>query len=90
MERGQRFMLTCLFETDTMEDGTVKFIPCMIKEGVKGYFPMRGNVDDFQAPWYFGNDHKTCQKLCEQYNKELGLTPKDREEILISSLNAHL
>ena len=86
METEPRFMLTCLHETDTLEDGQVKYIPCMIKEGVSGYFPMRGNPAEHQAPWYFGNSHKTCMKYCREYNQRVGLTEKDQQEILISSI----
>lgn len=87
METEPRFMLTCLHETDKMEDGTYRFIPCMIKEGVSGYFPMRGS-EPLQSPWYFGDSHKKCMSLCKDYNFRLGLSDKDQQEILFSSMTA--
>ena len=84
MER--RFALVCLHETDTLEDGQVKYIPCMVKEGEGGYFPMRGNPAEHQSPWYFGNSHETCSRLCDEYNKRLGLSEEDVREIVLSSM----
>ena len=82
----QRFALVCLHETDTLEDGQVKYIPCMVKEGEGGYFPMRGNPAEHQSAWYFGNSHETCSRLCKQYNERLGLSEEDVREIVLSSM----
>ena len=82
----QRFALICLHETDTLPDGQVKYIPCMITEGVPGYRTMRGNPAEHQAPWYFGNTHVTCMKYCGEYNKRLGLSDEDVREIVRNSM----
>ena len=84
MER--RFAMVCLHETDTMEDGTVRYIPCCIKEGDAGYFPMRGNPDKLQSAWYWGKTHEECSEICDIYNQDLGLTAEDVREIIASSM----
>jgi len=82
---GDRMAMKCLHETDTMKDGTVRFIPCAVIENEAGYRPMRG-ADELTMAWYWGETHEECQAHCDSYNEDMGLTPEDVMEIVSSSM----
>lgn len=84
MSRG-RMALRCLYETDTLDDGTVQFIPCAVFENEAGYRPMRG-ADELTAAWYWGDTHERCQAACDKYNADMGLSDLDVMEIVTSSM----
>lgn len=84
MESEPRYAYRCLHENDEI-DGVRHFIPCLIKENVGGYFPMRGR-GELSSPWYWGTSHERCQELCDQQNKKMGLTDVDVMEIVSSSI----
>ena len=84
MEKEPRYAYQCLHETDLI-DGVRHYIPCLVKENVGGYFPMRG-IDGISLPWYWGTSHERCQEICDKVNKENGLTDVDVMEIVSSSI----
>jgi len=49
----QRFALVCLHETDTLEDGQVKFIPCMVKRRGRRLLPYAGQPRRTPKPLVF-------------------------------------
>lgn len=67
-------------------DGVMNFIPCQVVENESGYSSMRGGPD--QAPWYWGKTFEECQAMCDKYNDERGISPKEAAIIHASSFRA--
>jgi len=83
-----REVMTSLHEADKMEDGTYRFIPCLVTENEAGYRPMRG-ADSLAAPWYWGNTNDECQARCDEWNRETyRIEPEEALEIVASSMRA--
>jgi hypothetical protein len=62
-------------------------VPACVTEGEPGYGLMLGN-GRFSQPWYWGMDIATAKEVCAKANTDLGLTPKDVDEIVTSSMRA--
>jgi len=82
----QRYAYICLHENDVIDDER-HYIPCLVKENIGGYFPMRGR-DELSLPWYWGKSHAECQKHCDDENKLMGLSEEDVRDIISSSIRA--
>ena len=93
---GNRMCYVNLHEAD--EHGV---IVCMVVENMRGYRTMRGN-DPLQAPWYYAHfdtykdengklDMKAMNKAIEdsvnKRNEEIGISKKDRMDIMLSSIS---
>jgi hypothetical protein len=61
------------------------YIPSMVKRDVSGHFPMRGN-GPFSCPWYWGKTFEEAEETCKRANERMGLTEKDVQEIITSSV----
>jgi hypothetical protein len=56
---------------------TMEYTPCMVVEGESGY-----NVID----WHWGEDREIAEKLAEDYNKKLGITQEEVEDLKFHSM----
>ena len=92
---GNRMCYVNLHEAD--EHGV---IVCMVVENMRGYRPMTGK-GELSAPWYYAYfdtykdengklDTKAMNKAIEdsvnKRNEEIGISKKDKMEILMSSM----
>jgi hypothetical protein len=73
--RKQPKMAIIILETD--KDCRGRYIPCIVKEGELGYY---------QTTWQWGDDKALAQKLADDYNKRLGLTEEQVQELVIQSM----
>ena len=62
---------------DRVEDGSEDDRETVVKEGETGYYPTN---------WQWGKDLKIAKKCADDYNKNLGLTDKEVQEIIIQSM----
>jgi hypothetical protein len=62
-------------------------VPAVAEENVPGYSMCIGN-GEFASPWYWGKDIATAQKICDDANAKLGLTPAEARDIVASSIAA--
>lgn len=60
------------FLQETVRDTDGGYIPCIAVEGEKGYY---------RTDWNWGTDKDLAQKICDEKNANLGITP--REAILV-------
>ncbi len=60
------------------------FIPSIIQEGILGHRPMTGQ-GDYSVPWYWGKTFGEAQKVCEEKNQRLGISPQRAIEIYNST-----
>ena len=56
---------------------TMEYTPCMVVEGESGY-----NVLDY----HWGEDRAIAEKLAEDYNKKLGITQEEVEDLKFHSM----
>lgn len=77
---------TAYFVDETMKtpDG---YIPSVVTEGEPGHVPLKGN-GDHSSPWYWGHDIAKAKEIAAKANADLGLTPEDVLEIVLSSMSA--
>lgn len=61
-------------------------IPALVFEDEPGYYPAVGR--DGGQPYYWGQTIEEAQRACDAANEELGLTPDQAREIVISSIAA--
>lgn len=54
-----------------------EFIACLAEEGTKGYY---------KTDWPLGTDYDEAEKICEERNKEIGISKKDAFMIQISTM----
>lgn len=59
-----------IMETETTEDG--QFIPCIAKEGEKGFY---------RTDWAWGKDKEQAQRLCDERNQEMGIDRREAAKI---------
>lgn len=59
-------------------------IPSIVKEGVKGHFPMMGK--DGKSPWHWGKTFSEAEATCKFMNKKLGLTEDEVERMVAASM----
>jgi len=59
------------------KDRKGRYIPCIVKEGEKGYYP---------TTWQWGLDKAIAQKLADDYNQRLGLTKEQAEQLVLQSM----
>lgn len=64
-----------ILESITNDDG--EFIPVIIKEGEKGYYP---------TDWTWGKDYALAKGCARSINKELGLTEDEVNELIAYSM----
>ena len=56
------------------------YIPSAVFEGEPGHRPMMGQ-GDCAAPWYWGKDIETAQRICDEQNAKMGLSKDDVSKI---------
>ena len=78
---GKHYAFTLVEEQRTSDGG---YIPCIAIEDAPGYHPMTGQ-GRYASPWDWGT-RETAQKLCDDKNKEIGLSPEDAFRIVGSSM----
>jgi len=64
-----------IMETETNNDG--EYIPCIVKEGVSGYF---------RTDWLWGTDIEIARQCAKEKNGALGLTAEEVDKIIVSSM----
>jgi hypothetical protein len=65
--------------------------PVLVTEGQPGYRPLKGDPAKHQAPWYWGTTRQACMEQCDEVNaRDYGLTPRDRADIVLSSVAASM
>ena len=64
-----------ILETETASDG--QYIPCIVKEGVKGYF---------RTDWLWGTDIEIARQCAKEKNEGLGLSAKDVDKMVCASM----
>lgn len=62
-------------------------IPAVVEEDDPGYAPLIGN-GEHASPWYWGMDIETAQRICDESNARIGVTPERAREIVASSIAA--
>lgn len=68
------------------DSGTDKgFIPSIVIEGESGHRPMTGGPSEFAVPYYWG-DYETAKQVAAKRNADMGLSKKDVDEIICSSM----
>jgi hypothetical protein len=65
------------------------YIPSAVFEDESGHRPMIGS-GEHAAPWYWGQDFETAQRICAEENERLGLSEADVKQIVNSSIAAQL
>lgn len=65
------------------------YIPSAVHEGVAGHSPLLGN-GPHAAPWYWGKTLAEAESIAKEYNRKLGLTERDVQDIVDSSMLASL
>lgn len=81
---GQKRSAFYVDETMKTEHG---YVPSLVTEGEPGHAPLVGN-GDHASPWYWGQDIETARRVAAEANAQLGLTPQDVLEIVLSSMTA--
>ncbi len=64
------------------------YVPSVVFEGEPGHRPMTGQGEGCR-PWIWGQDLSAAQMICAAQNKEMGLSTRDVEEIIDSSMPAN-
>lgn len=54
------------------------YIPCIVKEGEKGYFP---------TTWKYGDNIETAKKLADDYNTKLGISKEEAMMLVLQSMS---
>ena len=80
---GKRF---AYFVQETNYDEKKGYMALMAVEGETGYYPMSGDPEKLQAPWYWGHDFKLAQKCADQKNAAMGLSKKDAIKIVLGTM----
>ena len=63
------------------------FVPSLVTEGVPGHQPLIGR-DEYSVPWVWGKTHAEAQRVADDYNAQLGLTPEEVTAIIRSSVGS--
>ena len=71
------------FDAKVVDGG---FIPSVVYANKPGYSPMTGGPD--QAPWVWGPTYEDAEACAREKNKRMGLTEKDVDKIIASSMVA--
>ena len=71
---------------DAEADTPHGWIPARVVEGEPGYALFAGN-GELSSPWYWG-DLRTAQRIAEERNSAMGITPEAAAEIVMSSIRA--
>jgi len=64
------------------------YVPSCVKFGIAGHFPMTGQ-GDLSIPWVWGKTLADAKEICKKKNIGMGLTEKDVDAIIASSMMAH-
>jgi hypothetical protein len=67
----------CYYVSPAMRNDKNELIPAVVEEGTKGYYPTN---------WTWGTDLKSAEECAKIKNTALGLSDKDVNEIIISSM----
>lgn len=62
---------------DSEKDRKGRYIPCIVKEGEKGYF---------LTNWAWGDDKDEAQSLADDYNTKLGVSKIDVQRLILGSM----
>ena len=62
------------------------WVPSVVYEDDDGYYPLTGDLKKLQAPWVWGDTRAQAEKIAEQENRKLGLTPHNVALIISSSM----
>lgn len=66
---------TVLFMQHTQKENG-EYIVCIAEEGTQGFY---------KTDWLWGTDFNEAQKLCDERNKENGITKEEAQEIIAKS-----
>lgn len=61
------------------------YIPSAVFEGKKGHYPMTGK-GDCAAPWYWGKDLETAQRICDEQNKTMGISKAEAHKMIAAAM----
>ena len=61
------------------------YVPSAVYEQESGHYPLLGS-GDFAIPWIWGETLVEAESICEKYNRELGLSPRDVARIISRSM----
>lgn len=75
----------CLYVPPDSFDEGHGYVPSIVEEGKPGHTPLRGNGSGAR-PWYFGMTYEAACQRAEQDNLEMGITPEDARQIILSSI----
>ena len=70
----QKMVFTVL-QTVTSDKG--EFIPCIVKEGEKGYY---------KTDWEWGTDFEIATQIANERNESMGYTPEEVNKIILRSM----
>jgi hypothetical protein len=65
------------------------YVPAIVFEKEPGYYPLTGNGEMAQ-PWHWGHDLAVAKRLARGANAHLGLSPREAQDIVASSIAASL
>ena len=63
------------------------YMPSIVIEGESGHYPMQGGDHEWAVPWIWGKTFKKACESCDAYNKRRGLSEKDVNDIVYSSMD---
>lgn len=64
------------------------YIPSLVTENEPGHAPLTGN-GSHAAPWHWGRTYEDAQKIAEEENRRIGVSPEDALQIVASSMRSH-
>lgn len=62
------------------------YIPSIAIEGVPGHFPMAGDPEKLQAPWYWGKSYDEACRVAEHANERRKIGPREAAVIVASTM----
>lgn len=68
---------TAYFVMQTVVDKNGNYIPCIAKEGEKGYY---------KTDWQWGKDWKLAQECADDMNEKMGISKQDAMLIQLSTM----
>lgn len=83
LREGARFCY--LVDTSCVFHEGKGWVPSVVTEHTEGHSPLLGNGTG-SSPWYWGLTLDAAQKICNEQNAKLGLSPMDVLEITGSSM----
>lgn len=72
---NEQRMVYFIMETERTQDG--QFIPCIAKEGEKGFY---------RTDWAWGKDKEQAQKFADERNQEMGIDRREAAKIQFKTM----